>query len=61
MNTKTTPATATTVTPGRRGVLVARSAIVATTVTIAAIGPGLGLAQALMGRNHNEVLATSRR
>jgi hypothetical protein len=40
--------------------VVAGLATIATTVTVAAIGPGVALAQALAGRNHNEVMARRR-
>jgi hypothetical protein len=47
--------------PGRRTVIAARVATVATTVTIAAFGPGLALAEAKITTNHNEAQTTGRR
>jgi hypothetical protein len=46
--------------PSRRTVLAARLATVAATVTVAAFGPGLALAEAKIISNHNEVMATRR-
>jgi hypothetical protein len=46
--------------PNRRAVLAARMATVAATVTVAAFGPGLALAEAKIITNHNEVMATRR-
>lgn len=40
--------------------LTARAAILATTLTAAALGPGLAVAEARVIFNHNEVLTTSR-
>lgn len=49
--------------PGRWAAgVTARVGIVATTVTIAALGPGLALAEATrLSGNHNEVMVTTRR
>jgi hypothetical protein len=44
--------------PRRR--VIARLTTIATTATVAAIGPGLALAEAAMTRNHNEVMASRR-
>jgi hypothetical protein len=46
--------------PSRRAVLAARLATVGATVTVAAFGPGLALAEARIVTNHNEVMATCR-
>jgi hypothetical protein len=46
--------------PSRRAVLAARLATVAATVTMAAFGPGLALAEAKIISNHNEVMAARR-
>jgi hypothetical protein len=46
--------------PSRRAVLAARVATVAATVTVAAFGPGLALAEAKIITNHNEVMAQRR-
>lgn len=55
-----TPASREPVEPSRRAVLAARVATVAATVTVAAFGPGLALAEAKIISNHNEVMATRR-
>jgi hypothetical protein len=59
-HTDTTPASREPVQPSRRAVLAARLATVAATVTVAAFGPGLALAEAAIASNHNEVMATRR-
>lgn len=46
--------------PSRRAVIAARLATVTATVTAAAFGPGLALAEAKIISNHNEVMAKSR-
>ncbi|MFD0361738.1 hypothetical protein ACFQZZ_09825 [Nocardia sp. GCM10030253] len=53
----TTPHPRDDTTPGH---LLARLAIVTTTAAVATIGPGLAIAQALAGKNHNEVMVTGR-
>jgi hypothetical protein len=45
----------------RRGLVIARLATITGTLTLAAFGPGLALAQASPSANHNEVLMTTRR
>lgn len=42
------------------GHLLIRWATVTTVAVIATIGPGIGLAQAAISRNHNEVMVTGR-
>jgi hypothetical protein len=55
-----TPAPRDRVEGSRRAVLAARLATVTATVTAAAFGPGLVLAEAKIISNHNEVMATRR-
>ncbi|MFC7447261.1 hypothetical protein [Rhodococcus daqingensis] len=47
--------------PPTRRRIAAELATIAATVTVAAIGPGLALAEAKLTHNHNEVMATARR
>lgn len=55
-----TPAKREPVELSRKTLLATRLAIVAATVTAAAFGPGLALAEAKIISNHNEVMATRR-
>lgn len=55
-----TPASREDAQPSRRAVLAARLATVTATVTAAAFGPGLALAEAKIISNHNEVMAQRR-